>query len=96
MNQLLSRLFSYLKKVGNIISKTSTSYVYIAAVLHCYVYEPPPPQNLPLTNAEKKIFKCPINYKVITLGPVVQKPVNVNPGLKFNRLLYFVMCYLTT
>ena len=29
-------------------------------------------------------------------GAVVQKPVNVNPGLKCNRLLYFVMFYLTT
>ena len=30
------------------------------------------------------------NGEVVLLGPVVEKPVNVNPGLKFNRLLYFV------
>ena len=38
----------------------------------------------------------PDNSHFIIQGPVVQKPVNVNPGLKFNRLLYFVMFYLTT
>ena len=32
----------------------------------------------------------------IVQGPVVQKLVNVNPGLKFNQLLYFVMLCLTT
>ena len=48
------------------------------------------------SETHRLVAMVPLEHLAGYQGPVVQKPVNVNPGLKFNRLLYFVMFCLTT